>query len=127
MSGRSETGETESPEFNFGPPHEPVIPQSECHAALRLAEEMYNNIQTRGDVPKEVLEWVSRVRKESEKLRSKLLGHSTGTDSDAVFDAIVTALLPTFHYGSSPEEAGAALLSLIAAGSKYGWMEEAPE
>jgi hypothetical protein len=117
---------------DFGPPQEPVISPSECVAALGLAAQMYENIISRGDVPEEVLEWTSRVWKESGELRSKLRSElridSTGKDSDAANDAIMTALLPTFHHGSSQEEAGAALLSLILAGSKYGWMltEEEP-
>ena len=108
-------------------PYEPVIPRSECNAALKLAERMYENILRSGDVPEEVVAWTVRVSEESKKLRSKLRTDSTGKDSDAVGDAIVTALLPTFHHKSSQEEAGAALLSLIGVGSKYGWSSPKPE
>ena len=113
----------EDVKLKFGPPQEPVIPASECHAALKLAEKMYDNILSSGDVPEEVLAWVLRVSEESKNLQSKLCIGSTGRDedSDAVWDAITTALLPTFHHRSSRGAAGAALLSLIAVGSKYGW------
>jgi len=113
----------ENVQGNFGPPQGRVIPPSECYAALKLAKEMYYNILSSGDVPEEVLEWVCRVLEESKELQSKLCTDSTGRDenSSAVWDAIMTALLPTFHYGSSQEDAGAALLSLIGVGTKHGW------
>jgi hypothetical protein len=119
----------EKGECYFGPPREPTIPPSECHAALSLVEIMFENILLHGDVPEEVLEWTLRVSEESKKLRSTLRIDSAGKDEDddAVGDAIMTALLPTFHYKSSQELAGAALVSLIAAGHKHGWMCELEE
>ncbi len=109
-------------------PHEPVIPRSECNAALKLAEHLYENIVSRGDAPEEIVAWAVRVAQDSATLRSELNLHPTDEDLEALGNAIVTALLPTFHHGSSQEEAGAALLSLIAVGSKYGWTtpEEGP-
>lgn len=106
----------------FGPPNEPAIPPSECSAALKLAERMFDNIRQSGDVPYEVLAWVVRVGEESERLRKKLLVCSD-EDSNAVIYAIYTQLLPTCHYGGQ-SVAGKSLVDLIAVAGEYGWFRD---
>jgi hypothetical protein len=92
-------------------PQAPVMSNNESNAALLLARHLLDNVVERGDVPKKVFELAFRLSQDDD-LRE--LKHPTGKDADALYAAIETGFLPTFHGGSSKEEAAGALRRLIA-------------
>jgi hypothetical protein len=74
-----------------------------------------NNILERGeDVSEQDLNFVRQVW----DYINKRAEWPTGKDAEIVSAAVVSGMLPTFHGGSSEEEAGAALLELIRANAK---------
>jgi hypothetical protein len=109
------------------PPEEPVIPRTECYAALRLMSQLCENIWESGDVEENVVELVRRFQdsfqdlqkapeaKDSESLVD-LQKVPENKDDMAVRAILATGLLPTCHNRwNSREGAGAALLRLIEA------------
>jgi hypothetical protein len=108
-------------------PEEPVIPRSECYAALRLIGQLCENICESGDVEENVVELVGRfqdslqdLQKVPEAKDSESLVDLQKVPEDkedmAVSAILATGLMPTCHNRwSSRENAGAALLRLIEA------------
>jgi hypothetical protein len=76
--------------------------------------DMCDNILARGDVSEEDADFAQKVR----GYINKRAEWPTGKDREIVSAAVVSGMLPTFHGGSSEEEAGAALLRLIRANAK---------
>jgi len=110
------------------PPEEPVIPRNECYAALRLIDQLCDNIRESGDVEENVIELVWRFQKSLQDLEEKVPEEKDSEslvdlqkvprdkDDMAVSAILATGLLPTCHNRwSSREAAGAALLRLIEA------------
>jgi hypothetical protein len=94
------------------PPEEPVIPRSECYAALRLVNQPCENIWESGDVEENVIELVRRFQDSFQDLEKV----PRDKDGMAVSAILATGLLPICHNRwSSRETAGAALLRLIEA------------
>src|ERR1700724_3432009 len=105
------------------PPQEPIIPRKECYAALRLVNQLCENIWESGDVEENVIELVWRFQKSFQDLEEKVPEEK---DNESLVDLqkvpedkehmavralLTTGLLPTCHNRwSSRENAGAALL-----------------
>jgi hypothetical protein len=99
-------------------PEEPVIPRSECYAALRLIGQLCENICESGDVEENVVELVGRFQDSLQDSESLVDLQKVPEDKEdmAVSAILATGLMPTCHNRwSSRENAGAALLRLIEA------------
>ena len=97
----------------FGKPDTPVISRSECAATLQLVGVMLQNVVTRGDLPEPILEQVHEFEQYIESLKLR----STDRDSERVYAAIGTGLLPSFPE-ADPADAGESLMKLISLGAK---------
>ena len=103
------------------PPQEPVIPRNECYAALRLINQLCENIWESGDVEENVVELTRQVQDRINDLmevpearRSQRVPQDK--EDMAVSAILATGLLPTCrNRWTSRERAGAALLRLIEA------------
>jgi hypothetical protein len=112
FSNQTEGGHPMQPRLEA--PAEPVISRNESNAACRLMMQIAFNLLEHGDVQDDVFELLHNFAWGVNELNV----HSTGEHADALYAAIESALLPTFHNGSSPEVAGAALYRLIAVNAK---------